>query len=209
MCLALVKPAGREIPFSIIRRGFIRNPHGAGYAIAKNGELIVKKGFFKLSEFWDSYKEDVTPQSVALVHFRWANVGMQNALNCHPWQIDENHAMIHNGTLAGYCFFKNSLSDTGNFTNTILKPQFATNPNVWKEPWFVALFSRSIGDYNKIAIIKNDGDFIIYNEGQGLWDEGVWHSNKDGIRKLPKSMVKTSYVKTGEGVKATSQPVVA
>jgi len=188
MCLALAKPAGKEIPYAIIRRGFIRNPHGAGFVVAKPTGLEIHKGFFTLSSFWDEYKYHVSNNDAALVHFRWANVGPQNILNTHPWEINSDHAMIHNGTLEGYTGFKNGLSDTGNFTNIVLKPLFADFPTLWNKPWFMSVMSRSIG-FSKIAVLSKDGEIVIYNESMGFWKDGIWHSNEDGVKKFPKSMV--------------------
>ena len=184
MCLAIVKPKNKNIPFAHFRRGFIRNPHGCGYVFAKDGQLITKKGFFSLAEFWESYKQDVTDDLPALIHFRWANVSIQNETNCHPWKINDDLSMIHNGTIAGYTDFRNGLSDTGNFTQMVLTPLFSANPNLWNEKHFSGIMSRSIG-FNKIAILSRTGEFTIYNEGLGLWVNGVWYSNND-IRKLPK-----------------------
>ena len=46
MCLIACKPAGVFIPKKYLRNGFRENGHGSGYMVAKDGELIIKKGFF-------------------------------------------------------------------------------------------------------------------------------------------------------------------
>lgn len=192
MCLIIFAKQGTPIPFKYFRRAFVRNPHGAGFMVAKDGELIIKKGFFNLGDLWNAYKE-YDGKYTCFVHTRWSTHGAQNVQNCHPWLIDGNHGMVHNGVLQNYTHFKNGLSDSGNFTNLILRPMFHDYPTLWKEPYFTETLAHSIG-WSKIGILSGDGDYMIYNENSGEWVDGLWFSNSD-YKPLPKKRLKKTFSK--------------
>ncbi len=185
MCLALCAQKGRSIPFSVLQEGFKSNPHGAGYAIAKpevDGTTDIFKGFFTFGDFWEEFKE-VNGKYDLLVHFRYSTGGARNEENCHPWQIDDKHAMIHNGTLKSYTRIHNGLSDTGNFNEQILKPLVQWHPDLIGTPYFNALAGQAIGEGNKMAILNGEGKIYIFNEHLGNYlPNGVWASNFDYIR---------------------------
>ena len=179
MCIAIVKPLNKRIPVDFLKEGFCSNPHGAGYAVAANGQIAIKKGFFSIEEFLDSFLEE-NQDAPMLVHCRWSTHSAQNAKNCHPWQLNNNTALIHNGVLAGFTGFHNGLSDTGNFVENIIKPAVSYNPEVWKTPWFTQLLTDAVANNgNKLAIMDHTGDYAIYGEHLGYWVDGVWFSNRD------------------------------
>jgi predicted glutamine amidotransferase len=183
MCIAIYAPKGKVIPRQQLLEGFRWNPHGSGFAYIDNtGKLIIKKGFFSFSDFWVAFRE-INGESSTLVHHRWATHGALNRFNCHPWSIDENHAMIHNGVIDGFGNLHNGRSDTGDFTEFILKPMIASAPNAWREPWFIAIMSKALHS-NKVIIMDASGEVAIYGEHLGVWENGIFYSNRD---YLPRS----------------------
>jgi hypothetical protein len=180
MCITLIKKAsGAPISKDILYRCFDRNPHGAGLAFASNNKITLVKGFFRPEDLWDYYKK--MPQDVVtLMHFRFASTGTIDPKNCHPWRIDKEHVMVHNGTVWDFWSEKSEISDTGRFVHMLLQPLFKKDKFFWR---------RKVGQYllnkvlwpGKMIILRNNGDYVIFNEQAGEWHEGSWFSN-DGYK---------------------------
>src|SRR5436853_6269879 len=98
MCLAIAKPRNKILSRSDLARGFEANDDGAGFAFAWRGKLTVQKGFFDFNSFWRAFNK-IPKNAPAIVHFRKVSYGIKSKANCHPFLIDKNLAMIHNGSL--------------------------------------------------------------------------------------------------------------
>jgi len=85
MCLALFKPKNIAADWNKLRNAMEHNADGAGFAIAKDGQLIVEKGFFKFEDFKLAFEP--FEMYDAVVHFRMATHGDKNKLNCHPFDL--------------------------------------------------------------------------------------------------------------------------
>jgi hypothetical protein len=173
MCLAIFKPAGVELPDQSIRNGWISNPDGGGYALAKEGKLIVRKNFGKLAEFIEAYKKDAkdNPDSPFIVHFRIRSMGDKGLDNTHPFEF-EHGALIHNGTISGTgAHTSNGPSDTKVFTDRFGKYLDYESVAKYKSDLDAAL------DWNKMVILYPDGRHHILNQAKGTEEGGVWYSN--------------------------------
>lgn len=175
MCLAIYKPAGKSIPEDHLRNGFDSNPHGAGFAFAKDGVVSIRKGYFTFKAFLAAYNECITEDLPALVHFRYATHGKRNEFNCHPWPVcGGEYACIHNGIINIQSSKKKS--DTGHFVDLVLSPMLecVADPAT---PALKFLVEETIGSGNKIVLMDGAGKVTIYNEKVGHWEKGVWYSN--------------------------------
>lgn len=171
MCLAIVKPVGEVVDETELEAGFLANPDGAGLATIIKGRLQIQKGFFDFDHFYKWYKKSVKKNRPALIHFRLATHGAVDKFNCHPWRIDRDCAMIHNGILAHPSC--EVMSDTGHFVRDVI---------VGNDPFdqeFKSQIQKMIGSRNKFAFLRSDGEFEIYNEDSGFWRDGVWFSNNN------------------------------
>lgn len=173
MCLAVFKPADKEVSDEYLKAGWQINSGGAGFAYVRKGKMMVVKELMKLQEFLDAYRlhQSKNKKSDFLIHFRIPSMGSHGASNTHPF-LFEHGALIHNGTIHGTgAIHGTGLSDTGKFTERY-GPKL-TFENVEKN-------KRAIDDalgYNKIAILYTDGRHQIINESDGHWMDGVWYSN--------------------------------
>ena len=175
MCLAIYKPAGFSIPTEHLRAGFINNPHGAGFAYAKDGVVVIRKGFFTSFEFLAAYEKEVLPEMPVLVHFRWATHGKRNKFNCHPWPVcGGEFAAVHNGIINIQS--TNKKSDTGHFIDLVLTPALEafSDPS---HPALKFMVEETVGSHNKVVVMSGSGEVTIYNEKSGEWNGGVWYSN--------------------------------
>lgn len=172
MCIAIVKPAGKWVSKDALYHSFLANPNGAGYAFLKDGEVIIKKGFFSFKDFFKAYSKDVTADVPAMAHFRIATRGPKDEANCHPFAID-NGALMHNGPCLNYkhCNGDKDRSDSRQFAEDMVKTlSFDTIKAI------LPIISGFAGS-EKIAFMFTNGEFLIANETEGLWSEGCWYSN--------------------------------
>lgn len=178
MCIAIFKPAGVDIPIAHLSQGWICNPDGGGYGFNVDGKAVIRKGYMKLKDFLASYNADVAahPESNFLVHFRIRSMGAKGQENTHPYQIEKG-ILIHNGTLTGTgARGSDGPSDTQLFADRFSKNLDFDLIQNNKEKWNQALSSS-----NKIAILYDDGRYQILNEGSGVWQDGVWYSNRSFV----------------------------
>lgn len=171
MCVAIYKPSGVEIPEDILESCFNFNPHGMGFATPKNGVMRIIKGFFVFDRFLESYRNKINQEHPALIHFRYASAGAIDEFNCHPWRINAQICMIHNGTLRHR--YTQNMSDTGHFARDVLMP----NQTLIFDPDFQSHVENHIGDRNKMAFLDANGECVIYNEHCGEWLDDAWFSN--------------------------------
>ncbi len=181
MCLLIYRPPNGIMTKNVLRKGYSNNSDGAGYAYSYKGKLYSEKGFFSFKKFWNAYR-NIPKESPALIHFRISSEGRINKENCHPFLIDKNHAFCHNGSVQAKIGEKSEdFSDTYLFNEQILKPIFSDPNNIdkkfWLSPAFKWLMEECIGSFNKMSILDNRGNCVIFNECKGEWFSGCWFSN--------------------------------
>lgn len=173
MCIAIYKPAGKTIDKENLQQCFKINSDGAGFLVAKDKKLTLKKGFFTFDEFYEAYLPYENEQ--CLIHFRIKTHGEINKDNCHPFMINKGLGFIHNGIING--FGLGDISDTRHFNSSILQPLVAKYGNqILFEPAVQELIESRIG-YSKLAFLDRHGNYQLFNEDKGVWDNEVWYSN--------------------------------
>lgn len=138
-------------------------------------------------ELYASYLKDVAanPESVFLMHFRYATHGAVKIKNCHPFAIPGG-AMIHNGILH-IDGLPDGTSDSGFLARNIV----SKFPDGWQDQkWWVDVLDTYIGYGNKLAFLFDDNRFLIVGEKRGKWKDGVWYSN-ESYCPLPKQQTTT------------------
>jgi predicted glutamine amidotransferase len=179
MCIAIYKPENKILGIEVVENSFLWHPDGAGFMAhdSKTNTLIVKKGFFTVSDFMDAYLPYAHLRCV--LHFRKATHGEKDADNCHPFLINENLAFVHNGVLRDAKMWDKKKSDTWHFGEAIFKPLINKGyGEIWKNKTFRYLIEQTIGTWNKFVMLDNEGNFQIFNEICGVWDAGCWFSNQ-------------------------------
>lgn len=177
MCKPYFRPSKK-----VLERCFDRNPHGAGLAYPEKGKLVLKKGYFDFEDFYEEFVK-VSSRYPLMVHFRWASAGEINKENCHPFVINKDCAMVHNGTIWDFVPDpkKTKKSDTRLYVERVLSPMLPKN-NPKSCPVTKYLLEKSIGR-SKIIILDKFGRYCILNEGLGVWSKGIWYSN-DGFKEF-------------------------
>jgi hypothetical protein len=161
-----------------MRKCWDANSDGAGYMWAENGEVQIRKGFFKFKRFWHSYQADLPrinqAKSGVAIHFRISSSGVVDTQNCHPHWVNTNFAFIHNGILPLEVPIGSKVSDSYILSKSILQDL----PLEWyKKHNLRLLMQLAIGHSNKIVFLAGDGLVTIINESDGEWLDGIWYSN--------------------------------
>ena len=89
MCVICISPAGVAQPStSEICRMFHRNPHGAGYMVARNGHVEIHKGFKTLDDYLAALKaERFTDDDTVVYHFRISTQAGVNPAMTQPFPL--------------------------------------------------------------------------------------------------------------------------
>lgn len=180
MCLAIYKPAKVKPDWDALEEGFRSNAHGAGFAV-RDGQVRIYKGFFTFDEFAKAYRPLEKHQ--ALIHFRWATHGNRTPVNCHPFRVTDELVMIHNGVLNIDCDIDKAMSDTWHYVEHILRPMALRDRDFFLHDDVRFLGEAAISG-SKFAFLRDDGQFGIWNQTDGLWRGGAWYSNRS-FEKAP------------------------
>ena len=174
MCIIAYKPveASAISPDTVYTMARINSDGGGICYINEAGKLEVFKTLKDLDGIIGhmSLADDIG--SPYLLHFRIRTHGPVNFDNCQPFFVDDSHAIVHNGILNVEAY--KDRSDSRVFTEDIV----ATFPLGWFDSDGVwTIMKDFVGSWNKIAVMRDDGDVRIINEDGGLWDNGIWYSN--------------------------------
>jgi len=175
MCLAVYKPAKVRVDWDALAEGFRSNNHGAGFAVAHGGGLVVEKGFFTFDSFREAYLQYEADKSI--IHFRLATHGEKNKDNCHPFMVTPHLAMIHNGVLDICTKSEPHMSDTWHYVEYILKPMAALAPD-WYSHTGIQFMGEEAIRGSKFVFLRADGDWHIWNQNSGHWLGDTWYSNR-------------------------------
>jgi len=175
MCVIAYKPAESVITRKTLKKCYAANDDGAGFAFSAFNRLYISKGFFSFRKFYRAYRkiERKYPESNMLIHFRLATSGGIRESTCHPFYVDNNLCVAHNGIFPG--LGSEIESDTQEFNRTILQklPKDFLNDEKIKD----ALEKYCIENGSKLAFMDNTGKVTLIREKAGSWKDGVWFSN--------------------------------
>ena len=181
MCLIVAKKAGADrMSKSDMRKVWRSNNDGSGYCFVDGeGNLIIRKPYFKLKKFIRDYNRDYDKYgrtSPFIIHFRLATSGELDDLNTHPHSLAGGRvALAHNGVFHNDPPHGAKISDTVWFCYAILGARSAES-----------LYSESVQDImetvcgpsNKLALLRDDRQLLIINEDKGEWNDAkdTWYS---------------------------------
>ena len=150
------------------------NSDGLGVMYTEHGALvtarILPKHHLEAREFLAALPDDSRPLAL---HWRMRTHGAITLDQCHPYDVDEETALMHNGILDTGNAADTSKSDTWHFIADYLQN---TGPDVLHNPGYLKMLGEFIGN-NRFAIMSADGRLSVVNKDQGIEHDGVWFSN--------------------------------
>ena len=187
MCIICVSPKlVRQPNVTTIRRMFQNNPDGAGYMVARDGKVIISKGFMNVDEYIEAIRaEHFTAKDPVVYHFRISTQAGVNPQMTHPFPLSNRieHMKVldvecpcgvaHNGIIRLTTDRNNrEYSDTALFIANYLS-LIIREPGDLKDERILTLIHRLAG--SKLAIM--DGDGYIATVGEYINQKGLLFSN--------------------------------
>ena len=176
MCIAIFKPANKDITEATLAQCHKSNSDGCGFSfINHQGQLEIFKTM-SFTKFMLAYNEalEQSPTSPFIIHFRIATHGTVNEFNCHPFRINEELTFIHNGVISWIDKCGDKLKSDTQMYNELVLQQL---PSGWEENAGIRKLIEETIKGSKFVVLRRDGQHFIFNESAGVWDDGIWFSN--------------------------------
>lgn len=195
MCIIVVKKDNISFPKKdILKNCFDNNPDGAGYMLAVDNKVIIKKGFDTFNKFWKSLSKTRKTYGDSLpyiMHFR-ISTQAHGRMDCtHPFPLSAkmgdlraldttcNIGIAHNGIISltssyGYGYNKTiTYSDTMEFITDYLT-LIIENEDYYKDQNKLKLIEKLCE--SKLAILDKNGHIELIGSGF-VEDNGIIYSN--------------------------------
>lgn len=178
MCLLSAYRPDVPVDTSELINGTENNPDGSGFALlTPDRRLIIKRrmrGRVLVPVF--AALRNKYPDSYAIFHSRIGTGGTLNLDNVHPFHIDNESVMAHNGIIWTVPS-RETRCDSRIFAETKMRGEYRR----WQKVGVRRQIEGFIRTQNKIAILSASPlkpPLVILNESEGITtDTGVWHSN--------------------------------
>lgn len=182
MCVICVSSKGAKQPSEeMLRKMFNANPHSAGYMYARNGQVVIHKGYRAIEELMaDLDYQNFTENDVVIYHFRIATQANRIEMS-QPFpitrEIEEleeldtvaDMGIAHNGILKQTSNGDKELSDTAIYIRRYIAGREITDE-------FVNFLAEdTVG--SRLAILEGNGNFHL--TGTWTYDNGLYYSNEN------------------------------
>jgi len=180
MCIIAICPRKVALSKGQFYRLWERNSDGGGFAYAHNGRLSVVKELNSKKRLWKLYRKhwDEHKNSQFVLHFRIRTHGTVSVQNVHPFWVNKNLLLFHNGVIPGYYNknLKDNNSDTKQYMHDVLQKlprNFHTNQAI------LNLVADKAGS-SRLVFLDNLGRLAITQPKSWSKDEttGVHYSNE-------------------------------
>ena len=188
MCVIAVSKKGIAQPtMAQIDKMFENNPDGAGYMYARNGKVIIHKGFMDIQDFKRAIQDEhFTAEDPVVYHFRISTQAGVNPYMTHPFPLTRNLnnceeldlscsiGLAHNGVIRMTSDIKETrYSDTALFITDYMT-RIIRNRKDLVDPYVNDMIYQLT--FSKWAILDGvTGDIVTV--GQFENDNGVLFSN--------------------------------
>ena len=187
MCIICVSSAGVKQPnVNTLRTMFYRNPHGAGYMVARDGKVIIHKGFMDFDSFLEAvHSEHFTKADSVVYHFRISTQAGVNPEMTHPFPLSNQPARMraldltcrcgitHNGVIRMTTDPTNTrYSDTAIFITDYLARMVRKPADLRNQALLDYIFAL---ERSKFAIMDASG--YVATVGEFIDDQGLFFSN--------------------------------
>lgn len=176
MCLIIQKPANVPIPFDLLESAFNHNRDGWGVMWAKDGAIQTVKGF-DMASLVEATDSPEFAEKDGFVHLRIGTAGKVNLDNCHPFKVNDNIYLMHNGILGVTQSVSKDMSDTWHFVRNYVEPVLSKYPDAFMNEDWITDMEYFIGSGNKLALMNSNGDFSLVNRRAWTRYEGLMLSN--------------------------------
>lgn len=167
MCVLICKPQGIPMPSdTILRRAFLANPDGCGFASTNHS--------FKGLSFKKFMKEikKVTQDEACIIHMRLATHGSVCDANCHPF-FGAGVAFAHNGILSYPN--RDNMTDSETAFRDVIEPEIKKHGLLSD---YVTDAVESVIGTSRFAFLKGKR-ILMFGNYEKI--DGVYYSNTRGL----------------------------
>ena len=187
MCIICVSPKGVKQPTeNTLDTMFWRNPHGAGYMVARDGRVEIHKGFMDFDEFIRAVRsERFTAKDSVVYHFRISTQAGVNPEMTHPFPLSNQPrrmrtldltcrcGIAHNGIIRLTTDPENTrYSDTAIFITDYLARMIHKADDLRNQALLNQIYSLA---QSKFAIMDSSG--YVATVGKFINERGLLYSN--------------------------------
>lgn len=187
MCVICASPKGTRQPsIAEIKRMFYQNPHGAGYMVARGGNVHIHKGFMNLADLLSALKDEhFTAADSVVYHFRISTQAGVNPEMTHPFPLSNHREVMkaldvicgcgvaHNGIIPLTSDpDETEYSDTAIFIADYLSRYILSPSDLHRET-----LKDAIGRMIRSKMVILDGSGYIATIGSFINDRGLLFSN--------------------------------
>lgn len=176
MCIAILNNS-ETLSIDTIKNSFENNRDGASFTYIENDTLKTYKEmqFQNVKTFYQNYAKIRENNTLPIMlHFRIGTSGIRDKRNLHPFFVNQNLALVHNGII-DIPTINSEYSDTYHFAK--LCRQFKNHDKFLNVNSIEFQSLQDMIGTNKIIYLSNKGKYSIMNENLGHWDNNNWYSN--------------------------------
>lgn len=178
MCIIIYTESGAKIPETVLRDQWDANSDGAGIMYSDGKNIYHTKGLMSYNDFMVAYHSALKITNKIAIHFRKKSHGVVSEDNTHPFLVNKNIGLMHNGTISR-CSpeKKDHRSDTAIFADKLSSLLEELNDSALFSEKFLDFIQPFVG-LSRILFMNNLGNVSIIN--RDLWSEknGILYSAK-------------------------------
>ena len=186
MCIICASPKGTRQPTKKqIQTMFYRNPHGAGYMYARDGKVVIHKGFMELKDLLAQLdNEHFTANDPVVYHFRISTQAYglptmthpfpltKHLVNCEALDVSCSCGVAHNGIIRLTSNGSSRYSDTALFITRYMSRIVRSKADL-KDEYILDTLRILTG--SKLAILDGTGEMAFV--GEFINESGLMFSN--------------------------------
>jgi len=181
MCTAILNKSNL-LSKDVFENVLDNNPDGLGIGFVEGGKLRTYKDLSNVDRIYSIYKKFRKSNSTpVLIHARIGTQGSKDESNIHPYFVNEDLMMIHNGII-DIDIINHKKSDTWHVARSIQR--FYDPSMVMQEGTHEHNIIQSMcGRTNKLVFLDVHNNYHIMNARLGHYDkEGNWYSNHNYLK---------------------------
>lgn len=192
MCVICIKKKGVRMPSeSEIKDMWERNPHGAGFMYARNGQVFIEKGFMSVNAFIEALANAGIKRNESLIlHFRISTQGGINREMCHPFPVEGDYKRLqetstvskigiaHNGIIQRCTIATAKYSDTAIFIHDYVTSLIRDGADIKNKALLSAI--GALAPCNRFALLNGKGEISLIGQFSNI--DGLIYSNTYHIK---------------------------
>jgi hypothetical protein len=200
MCVIIHQPKGAHIDKETCRKLWQTNPDGGGFAFVNDDDELVVEKAMDFKTYWSLFEQARSANSGKefMLHMRIATHGSVHIKNVHPFVVDGDTVMGHNGIIHGVPDYDDDRTDTEVFISEVL-PQL---PDGWQDNFYLSDMVEEWIGWSKLMFMSVSPHLEKNIYRLGDWDQykGLFLSNLNGLeKKKVKATAVTTYRDWGHG----------